>query len=466
MFIGVSIFGSRAAGLGLAAVTAAGAALTGAAAAHAAPAPTPTLTETRLTPLALVPGSFDLGNDGLFFTSNTARTVDAAATITIDLRGLAKVATPVIQGDCAVKNLVAVCTSKMISVSLPSAHLASDTVGLGFTPLKGAPVGAQGSYTVSGTVAGYKLVGGTSTVTIGGPTLKVTSLPGQSGLRVGSTVNEPISFTNTGDRPSAGSEVLFELTPGLAFGQSYRNCEYTALGEGYTAAVCRFGGTVALGEKLQLNAPLAVKVTPQALYTSVSAYALAENDPALSGYIGSTPVVWHAGGGSALGLRVLSAGHRSSVPAGTVATFGNADQNGLVVGLQAKNTADFGVTGAKVAGRAGSDVTVNLGLANHGPATLVTDSPPNLQFTLPPGVSAVRVPPTCGLADADVPGVYDCGYGWGVVFTLPAGYQLDFPFVLRIDKVVKGAAGKVGLSGPPLPYDPNPRNNTAVVSVN
>lgn len=463
--MGGSILARRTAGLTLAVITASATALTATTPANAVAAPAPRLTLNTPTPTALVPGSTDTAQLPLFYTSNTGRPVSAAATVTIDFRGLAKVANVQLQGHCTVKGLVATCTDRLVSDGAPNIGTLTGSTWLDFTPAKGAALGAQGSYTISARAAGYKVVGGTSTVTVGGPSLKLTGLPNASGLRVGSTVSEPMSFSNIGDRPAAGSEVVFELTPGLAFEQHYRNCQYANLSGGFTAELCRFGGSVALGEKVELNSPLALKVTPQALYTQLRAFALPAGDPTVGSIVGPG-VAWHPGSGPLLGLHVLSAGHVSSAPAGSVAPYDTVGANGLSVGLTARNTADFGVTGAKASGKAGTDVTVTLGLYNHGPAALVDyGSVPGLQFTLPPGTSAVRIPWDCGLQDANVPGVYLCGYDFQQSFDIPAGEQLNFPFVLRINKVIKGATGKVALSDP-APFDPNPHNNSAGVTVN
>jgi hypothetical protein len=470
--MGGSILSRRTAGLTLAVITATGTALAATAPANAAPAPAnaapapaPQLTLDTLAATALVPGSAAAAQVPLFYTSNTGKPVSTAATVTIDFRGLAKVAAVTLQGNCTVKNLVATCTDQLASYGEPNIATVTGSTGLNFTPVKGAALGAQGSYTISAQAGGYKVVGGSSTVTVGGPSLKLAGLRNASGLRVGSTVSEPMSFSNVGDRPAAGSEVVFELTPGLAFEQHYRNCQSANLGGGYTAELCRFGGTVALGEKVGLNSPLALKVTPQALYTQLRAFALPAGDPTVVGIVGPG-IVWHAGSGPLLGLRVLAAGHATSAPAGSVEQYDTVGGNSLDVGLTARNTADFGVTGAKASGEAGTDVTVTLGLSDHGPASLVgDDSAPGLQFTLPPGTSAVRIPGGCGLEDAYVPGVYYCGYDFQQSFDIPAGEQLNFPFVLRINKVIKGATGKVALYGP-VPFDPNPHNNSAVVTVN
>ncbi len=461
--MGESTLTRRAAGSTLALLTAVCAAFTGAAPANAS-TPAPVLAFNAPAPVALVPGLVNYA-DPLFLTSSTTAPVKAPATITIDYRNLAKVAAVSVQGDCSVKGTVATCHETLDSVGEAAGRQVSTNVSLVLTPLKSAPIGAQGSYTVSGTSTKARISGTSGTVTIGGPELKLAARPTLSGLRVGSTVQEPIQFTNVGSRPSAGSEVLFELTPGLAFAQKYRNCAASTLLSGYTAELCHFTGTVRLGETLQLATPVALRVTPQALYTGLYAFALPAGDTAgVDGALGPN-VVWHQESGPQLGLRVIAAGHGSTAPVGSVPVSSVTTPDYLFVRLTAHNTADFGVWGAKATGKAGSLVSVNVGLYNHGPATLISDEDPGLLFRLPPGTTAVRVPATCGLNDTAVPGVYACGFGWAQTFALPSGEQAGFTFVLKVNKVISRATGTVSLQGP-VPFDPNPRNNSAAVTVN
>jgi hypothetical protein len=449
----------RAGAAALAMLCAGGAALSTAAPAGAA-VPTPVITLTTLAPTALTPGEPAFLGPFIYSYSGS-KPIDTPATVTIDFHGLAKVAKVTLQGNCTVKNSVATCKDTLQSVGRPSEHTAAVRTTLTLTPLKGAPLGAQGSFTIAGRAAGVRFANATSTATIGGPSFKLAPLSNRTGLRVGTTVAEPIQFTNVGDRPSAGSEVVFEVTPGLTFAQHFRNCAYGSMaGSGFTAAVCRFGGTVRLGETLALAAPEALRVNSHALYTAMYAYVLPENAP-VSRVVGPA-FAWRSGAGPLLGLRVLAPGRATASPVGTVAT----NLNNLYVELDARNTADFGVWGAAAEGNIGSVVQVNVGIYNHGPADLANDSPPNLQFSLPPGVTAVGIPAACGLEDAAVAGVYACGFGWSQSFDIPSGTRLGFTFSLRINKLIKHATGTVSLWGPPMPYDPNPKNNAAAVTIN
>ncbi|MET9039666.1 hypothetical protein [Streptomyces mirabilis] len=82
---------------------------------------------------------------------------------------------------------------------------------------------------------------------------------------------------------------------------------------------------------------------------------------------------WGKGSAPALKLKVIKAGRRSSVPAGSV----SLPQTGTITdywiaSLRARNTADFAVSGASAQAAAGKAATLAFHLSANGPAGAVT----------------------------------------------------------------------------------------------
>ena len=69
--------------------------------------------------------------------------------------------------------------------------------------LRGARLGSTATYKISGKSAHARIVGGTGSVTVGGPSFGLESLADHTGLKVGSNLAEPVRFTHVGNRPRA-----------------------------------------------------------------------------------------------------------------------------------------------------------------------------------------------------------------------------------------------------------------------
>ena len=452
------------------------AALLAAAPAQAATA-LPVITLQSLPTLALPAGPATVQPNFSFTTNAKSLHVDDA-TITVDARGLAKVAKVSFSGNCTVKSLVATCSELFWDDTITPHEGLGAMTQMTLTALKGAKLGAVGTYKVTGHSAKATIVGRSSSVVVGGPALALKQPPNHTKLKIGSTVSEPVQFTNIGNRPASSAKVLLMTSPGLTFATHYANCEYgtMATGAGSTlAAVCSPKGAIKIGEEAELSAPVGLRVTKTALYTYLDVVAFGSGDDSVP-----AGVKWAQGKGKTLGLKVLKAGHTSSAPVGNVSLpLSGKNSEYQIARLQAKNTADFGVTGASRTAAKGSTTTFAFTGYANGPATLYDRSGgegvPAVIVTPPPGTTVVSSSANCqpwqgDNAQATAHGPYVCGFGSIVI---PKGLKVNFSLKVRVDTVTPGAKGSVTLSSGPevtspytFAYDTYHANDTAVLHLN
>ncbi|MFF7356152.1 MULTISPECIES: hypothetical protein [Streptomyces] len=396
-------------------------------------------------------------------------------TLTVDARGLSKIAKVTFSHNCTARGLVATCSEMFETDSSPTTHMGAMT-GLTLTPLKGAALGAAGTYKVTGRSAHAQIVGGTGRVEVGGPSFGLDGLTDHTGLKVGSTVSEPVRFSNVGDRPAKGVQTVLAASPGLDFADHYANCKYGSNGTIHFAE-CYPKGAIGIGETAALAAPVRLRVNSAALYTYLDTLTAPLGQP---GWPDGQGIKWTWGTGSTLKLKVIRAGRRSSAPAGSV----SLPQSGKVTdyriaSLQARNTADFGVTGASARAGQGKNATFAFQLSANGPATLYDrsggDGVPTVWVTLPAGTTAVGHSADCAPwqennPTAEAHGPYVCGLS-SIVLT--KGKTARFSLTLRVDEVVAHAKGGVQLVWGPDPshsrrpaFDPDSRNDSAALTLN
>jgi hypothetical protein len=476
----------RALGVAVAALTSTVAVLTGIGTATAAPAPVhPTLTVQTPTPTALYPapskGAAPTAQPNVSLDSNVSTLPnDTDLTLTIDARGLAKFAHVTFGSGCVVKGLIATCDQGVLPTDIGSGTSSSGAITL--SALKGAPEGASGSYTISGTTTtGVGVVSSSGTVTVGGPEFDLTAPPNHSNVALGSNLAEPIKFTNAGTRPSNGVQVILLPSAGLDFTTRYSNCRYgSAETSPYLTdlAICSISGLVRVGETAELAVPVGLHVDQTALYSYLDSLV----DPL--GYTGDNSWVlpghtWKQGTGAKLGLKVLAAGVNSTAPAGTamlLSTNGESS-NYQIASVSARNTDDFGVTGAAAKGAKGQTAKFTFSLVDHGPATLYDRSggedSPSILVTPPPGTTIVGSSAACQPSLSNDPtvtahGPYLCSAGYYFV----KGEVNTFTLTVRVDTVTAGAKGSVkiqwgeGINNWRPPYDTNPRDDSAVLTLN
>ncbi|MGW2422992.1 hypothetical protein ACWC0C_27725 [Streptomyces sp. NPDC001709] len=434
----------------------------------------PVITLDTPAPVALpaAPATADVSFD---FQTKARHLQAYDATLTVDARGLSKIAKVTFSDNCTAQGLVATCSEMFESDSSPTTHMGAMT-RLTLTPLRGAPLGATGTYKVTGHSAHAQIVGGTGKVEVGGPSFGLDKLTDHSGLKVGSTVSEPVRFTNVGNRPAKGVQTVLAAAPGLDFADHYSNCKYAYNGTIHFAE-CYPKGAISIGETAALAAPVRLRVNSAALYTYLDTKTAPLGQP---GWPDGQGLKWTWGKGAALKLKVIKAGRTSSAPAGSVSlpqTDNITDYR--IASFQARNTADFGVTGASARAGAGKNATFAFHLSANGPATLYDRSGgegvPTVWVTLPPGTTAVGRSANCHPWQSDNPtaeahGPYVCHPSG---FVLPKGQITDFTLTLRVDKVVTHAKGGVQLVWGPDPahsrrpaFDPNSRNDSAALTLN
>ncbi|MFE1290477.1 hypothetical protein [Streptomyces sp. NPDC058751] len=360
--------------------------------------------------------------------------------LTVDVSGLAGVAEVAWPGNCSPDDTgtVAVCDTG----DVPNRH--SPSVLLKVRAVSEAGVGAQGSIEYSAEATGgpdgtLVAPGGsvrTSVTVASGVDLGVSAPEDVTGVAPGSSLTVLSSVTNTGNETAHGFTVSMLSTYGLDVSTRYPQCTSTGPGSsGFTHVTCSFDTDVPPGATVELPEPLRLGVTGHALYERFE-YGVQPADE-------------------------------------TVADLDGSDNN-HTWRIGADNTADFSVKGTQVSGAAGDTVTTAFRFVNNGPAWAadVTSGDPlvAIDFYLPEGTTATSVPRTCRTTTA--PG--DAPDAVHYVCTLPTwttpDLDVSFPFVLRVDRVVPDATGRVvarSYSGArPLSFDPDTTNNSAVVVVN
>ena len=403
-------------------------------------------------------------------------------TVTVDVSGLSKVAKVQFADNCTVSGLTAVCDDLLYFDDTQSPSVTDENADFTLSALPGAKLGANGSYTVTGTSTQATVVGGTGRVTVGGPSVQLVEPPKQLNKAVGSKINEAVTFSNTGNRPADGIKVGLALSPGLTFAVHHSNCRYRShVQGGHTyddAAVCSLPGRLLPGAKVTLAQPVRLTVGKQALYTYLDEQAAPAGDTARLSWITAprTGETWRQGTGTAVGLKTLVAGKKTTAPAGTV-QLDNENQGYGIADVTAVNHADFGVTGATATAAAGTQVTMGFTLFNHGPATLFDrsggEATPIVVVTPPPGTTVVGHTGNCSPRDSDDPaqvahGPYYCD---AASYLIPSGSSYPFSLTLNVDTVTPAAKGSVVLAygnnaDQVPPYDSNPADNSAVLQLN
>ncbi|KAB1986335.1 hypothetical protein F8144_23390 [Streptomyces triticiradicis] len=376
----------------------------------------------------------------LGLTHSNRETTVTDGRLTVDVSGLAGVAEVAWPDNCAPDDTgtVAVCDTG----DVPNRY--SPQVRLKVRATAEAGVGAQGAIEYSaeatGGPDGALVAPGGSTRTFvtvaSGVDLGVSAPQDVTGVAPGSSLTVPFSVTNTGNETAHGFKVSMWATYGLDVATRYPQCTSTGPGSGgFTHVTCSFDTDVPPGATVELPEPLRLAVTGHALYERFE-YGVEPADEAVVDLDSSdNNRTWH---------------------------------------INADNTADFSVKGAKASGAAGDTVTTAFRFINNGPAWAgdVTSGDPlvAIDFYLPEGTTATSVPRTCRTTSA--PG--DAPNTVHYVCTLPTwttpDLDVSFPFQLRVDRVVPDATGRVvarSYSGAAsLPFDPDTTNNSAEVVVN
>ncbi|MHC3470475.1 hypothetical protein ACYF6T_17380 [Streptomyces sp. 7R007] len=324
----------------------------------------------------------------------------------------------------------------------------------------GTPLGTTGTVTLSGTSANGTVVSTTVQLTAGTTELKVNKLTDRAGDKPGSTIETPVTISNTGTLPAEGVQLRLLTTAGLSYADRFANCVYSTVSpdpaeyDATRQALCTFDTVVEPGKSYRLDQPVGLDVTDQALFEFFDDQALP--------LTGAAPP---AGDGPRLSL--VAAGDAT----GDVTASGRQK-------IDADNTADMVAGGDTAEGAPGDTVYVDVSLGDQGPARVdysAGDDQPALLLTVPTGTEAVEIPDRCSVWDDEAkagtgertPGApqYLCNPSPRV---FEAGDTRTFRFGLKIRAnagTTTGEARATTAYGNTMTFDDRHDNDTAAVTV-
>ncbi|MET7861674.1 hypothetical protein [Micromonospora taraxaci] len=379
--------------------------------------------------------------------------------VTVDLTGLAGVATATFPDVCVTEGTSVTCP--MPSTAVNEFGTLTGTVPVVFRAAPGATDGATG--TLAYTALGEQTEPSTQQATItvrSGPDLLDLVDEYVSGVAVGDTVPVPVAVVNAGDQPVVDLRLTMSFPVGLT-PTSFRNCRYGTNKLLATVVVCTVRGTFATGQRHELRQKLSTTVGPATLGSkriTQLVEPLASAGPLPSGVKLTHRVAEQ-------GLRLRPVGNPLDVIPVWVTGAGGQTYLRSVQGAF-----DVVAQGATVTGAVGDTVRVTVGLRNEGPGvpdgTNSGDGVGGFLFVPPTGTTVVGNPSGCWLngdeeSAGDAPPTWYCN-GPGSVF--PAGLTHTVAFDLRIDSL-SGAPGEVQPSQRYPRVDDNPGNDVAPVTV-
>ncbi|WP_433265920.1 hypothetical protein ACQPWR_01625 [Micromonospora vinacea] len=381
--------------------------------------------------------------------------------VTIDLTGLAGVATASFPDFCVTQGTSVTCP--MPPTAVDESGTLTGTVPVVFRSAPGAVDGATG--TVDYTALGEQTEPYTqqATVTVRSePDLFDTVDEYLTGVEVGDTLPLKVAVVNAGDQPAVDLRLTMRFSVGLV-PASYRNCRYGTDQVLATVVVCTVRGTFAPGQRHELRGGLGTTVGPATLGDKRITQVV---EPlASAGPLPSGVKLRSRDADQALRLRAVG------TPLGVIPVEVNG-AGGQTYLWEVQSAFDIVAQGAAVTGAVGDTVQVTVGIRNEGPGvpdgTNSGDTVGAFSFTPPTGVTVLADPPGCsspggeeedGAATAKT---WRCN-GPGAVF--PAGTSTTATFDLRIDSL-GGSAGEVQPAGRYPRVDDNPGNDIAPVTVN
>ncbi|WP_328651396.1 hypothetical protein OG598_25490 [Micromonospora sp. NBC_00330] len=379
--------------------------------------------------------------------------------VTIDLTGLAGVATAGFPDYCVTQGTSVTCP--MPPTAIEEFGTLTGTIPVVFRPAPGAVDGATG--TLDYTALGEQTEAYTqqATVTVrSGPDLLDMVNENVAGVDVGDSYAMPVAVVNAGDQPAVDLRLTFRFPVGI-IPASYRNCRYgtdPALG---TRVACTVRGTFAPGQRHELRGGFPTAVGPAALGGKRINQIVEPLSSA--GPLPSDVKFKRRDADQALRLRPVGA------PLDVVPVEVTGAGGGTYLG-QVQGAFDIVAKGAAVTGAVGDTVQVIVGLRNVGPGvpdgTNSGDVVGAFYFTPPVGVTIVDHPSDCrpfggDEGTADTPATWYCD-GRVVVFLAGTSHMVTFD--LRIERLT-GAAGQVEPHGRYPRVDDDPSNDIAPVTV-
>ncbi|MCX4964907.1 peptidase [Streptomyces sp. NBC_00654] len=288
------------------------------------------------------------------------------------------------------------------------------------------------------------------------PDLGIGNLARITGAEPGGGFGMPFSVLNKGTEEVAKVWVSYAVSPGLRAADSYSNCEYaTAYSHDERPdshyAVCAIDQPLKPGVVYVPERPVGLKALDSAMYDDVY-MTVNGTEPAPSGDGESDPVP-----GTGAPLKLVEKG-----PADEADREKHPERYAMA-DVTSDNTADYALTGAKLSGKVGDKVTAAVKFINKGPAWVYLEQgqgAATVDIRIPAGTSVVKPD---GFCDKVTTSHYRCGTSQSWV---DENAGETYSFVLRIDKAVDNAVGKVKFTGKARPFDRNPANDTAEIVIN
>jgi hypothetical protein len=381
--------------------------------------------------------------------------------LTIDVSGLAGVATVDTPADCTAGTTIICALPSMVDHTW-------DPFPITLHPVPGAPVGASGMLEV--TASGDNVADDQSTAQVtlaDGVDLVMTADYPVLNVQTEKRLTVPVTVANAGTKSAVGIELLFIFDPGV-MPNGYTNCEYADV-DRLHLVLCDFPDIVAPGKAFALldgfgATPLASAAKSQ----RIDIFAQAADEASVA----PSSVKLSAKPHSTKTLRLAAAA--ADVPEDIDALDNFAEQDVVVT----NSHGDVAAVGATASGALNSVVQVTLGVKNLGPAALdmVRNQEPAVffVFVVPPGTAAVAVPKSCFGVDSNGSehpgGTGAARYLCHSAEFVAAGESVLVTFSLKITSVIPNAAGKATLDGDLLPspvyHDDNLADNTAAVVIN
>ncbi|WP_406093212.1 hypothetical protein [Streptomyces sp. NBC_01013] len=267
------------------------------------------------------------------------------------------------------------------------------------------------------------------------------------GVKPGSEVGLPGSFTNTGTEALDKVWMIWSATIGLGYSSpTPSNCSTENYGGADEAPqsyllICEFDQTVSPG----------VVYAPEGPKLRIQDSAL--NDE-LTARVSKSPIQIPEGSptqGTGPAIKLVER------PDETPAAPGSTEPARAGTKVTAKSTADFQVTGAQLKGKVGDTVPLTVKFTNAGPGWVAGEpyeSVTNVHIKMPAGTTVTG---THSCRDQGQ-GAYVCGTSSS--FMHP-NTEHTYKFKLKINKAVPGAKGSVALEEKSRPFDPIKSNDSA-----
>ncbi|MFF0106014.1 COG1361 family protein [Streptomyces hirsutus] len=387
--------------------------------------------------LPVTPGSYQELSFGVYHDNDSYRVTNGVLTLDLsDLAGVAEVSLP---DNCFLSESGTNGVCDIGEVGDIGGTYDGPQVTLGLRTMEGVPAGAElsiGHHAEAetdgpgGVLSSHRGSTPVTVESVPSPDLALTEPAPVGPVDPGTSVTVPVTVTNKGDAAAEGFRLEVWNTHGLEFATDHPECawtppvpeaEYPPTGK----LDCTFDTVVEPGATVTLPEPLRLTTASHALLERLD-----------------------------VRIRPLDG-----------AQDRNTEDNFTSTSITVENTADFSVQGAEVTGVAGERVTATIGFLNRGPAWFANlgsgDAVGTITVEVPEGTSVVSAPEDCWALGSTT---YRCELRH---WALPDD-RIEFPFELRIDRVVPNAIGAVTLqaSARQAPYDPQPQNAHAELVVN